>query len=67
MKLQFSELKKALDYIDKNSDRCDVNLSFDTINESLSINFNTLDGSSVQVVLHADERKFSKITKTERF
>ncbi len=71
MKIEFSRLKKAIDYIEKHGDKglIDINLSnFGTVKDHVEIKFNTVaDGDIVMIELPTDDRAFNKITKSERF
>lgn len=70
MKIQFKELKKAVEYINKNGDHASVDLSFaakdGTINR-LRFAFSDLKGDDIVIEVPDDERAFSKLTRTERF
>lgn len=68
--MKYEDLKKVADYLEKNSDKgvvqlyaCGVGSVFDAI----VFEFFNLNGDKVTISIPADERNFSKITKTERF
>lgn len=69
MKLQFKELKKAIDYILKHGDQGNVSVfgAQGPGDGSFIIKFSDMNGDEVSISLPSDERAFSKLTRTERF
>lgn len=71
MKIEFSRLKKAMDYIEKHGDKGHLELNlvnFGTVKDHIEIKFNlAMDGDIVVIELPTDERAFNKIIKSERF
>lgn len=70
MKIEFKELKKALDYIDKHSDKGKITIQLQqqgTVHDCLLLIFTDGSNDSIVISLPTDERAFSKISKTERF
>ena len=70
MKINFSELKKAMEYIAKHSDQCNIDFivhEHGTVKDSADLSFNTIDNDKITITLFSDEKMFSKITRMERF
>lgn len=70
MKINFADLKKAIDYIAKNGDSGKIYLqlsNFGTVKDLVTLEFNTPDGDKVIITLPTDERSFPSITRNERF
>ncbi len=69
MKLQFKELKKAIDYIVKHGDQGSINVfgAQGVGDGAFIIAFSDANGDEVKISLPTDEREFIKLTRTERF
>lgn len=67
MRVQFKEFEKMFEYLRKNSDKGGFDVRFDQHNDSLVVTFDSVvSGDTVSIELFDDERKFSKVYKTER-
>ena len=70
MKIDYPDLKRAMDYIDKHSDKGAITIIpvvYGTVKDALQITFSTLDGDKVTLGVSEDDRGFDTITRTERF
>lgn len=69
MKLDFKDLKRVIDYIERYSDKGVVKVTESGLgnNHALTFTFCTPRLEDVEITLPADEQSFGRITKTERF
>jgi hypothetical protein len=70
LKIQYKELKKAIDYIEKHGDKAFVNVVARQLGgafDSISFHFTDMNTDEVELVIFSNPEVFSKITKTERF
>ncbi len=70
MKIQYKELRKALDYIAKNGDQAFVTIKAineETAFEGIVFEFINNETDAVSIFLPTNEKAFSKITTSERF
>jgi hypothetical protein len=70
MKIDYKELKKAVDYIEKHGDKDKVEIKVSGVGGAfggITLVFQRLDAHSVEIKIFEDEKMFSRLTKSERF
>lgn len=69
MKLDFKDLKRVIDYIEKYGDKGVVKVveASQGMTHALTFTFCTPKLEDIEITLPADEQSFGRITKTERF